>query len=144
MKVIFLDIDGVLNSNHDIIRGVQLDPEKMLLVRDLSKEFGAEIVASTSWNIMGTKNLNFILKSVVPGFNIHDITPHLEYMPDKSEGDLRGREITQWLSEHSEVTHYVVLDDDPVSYVEGHLVLTDPWKGITEEDIEKAREILRG
>lgn len=57
MKVIFLDIDGVLNSNDWYVKtrgvggynGGDIDPECIELINDLIDATGAKIIMSSSW-----------------------------------------------------------------------------------------------
>lgn len=45
MKIIFLDIDGVLNTNSDR----NISDEKLIFLSELVSKTGAEIVLSSSW-----------------------------------------------------------------------------------------------
>ena len=45
MKIIFLDIDGVLNTNSDR----NISDEKLIFLSELVPKTGAEIVLSSSW-----------------------------------------------------------------------------------------------
>lgn len=45
VKVIFLDIDGVLNTNSDR----NISDEKLIFLSELVSKTGAEIVLSSSW-----------------------------------------------------------------------------------------------
>ena len=53
MKIIFLDIDGVLNCMQYLIenncRGIGIDPARVALVADIVRASGAKIVLTTSW-----------------------------------------------------------------------------------------------
>lgn len=79
-KLIFLDIDGVLNSRASIAMGVHLVPEKVMLV-DMLREMsgpGTEVIISSTWRHMWElRDLQEILRCV--GFRssqkITGITP---------------------------------------------------------------------
>lgn len=67
MKIIFLDVDGVLNSDEYIektkklnIQGIEseVDPEKITLLRNAIVETGAKVVLSSSWRY--TKNGKYL------------------------------------------------------------------------------------
>lgn len=111
MKVLFLDIDGVLNSHRTAYAfgGFPFDVEKhrhrfdevaIALVRNVVTAAGAQIVLSSSWR--NDKDWERIGPGL--GLTIMDRTPTL---PGK-----RGEEIAVWLQAHPEVESYVILDDD--------------------------------
>ena len=126
MKIIFLDIDGVLNSfatfrdiyneyNLTGIRRVAIDLDKVLLLKEIVDNTGALIVLSSSWRAFGkmkhgklvTKNQNLhdlieILNN--NGLSIYDITP-------KSRSGNRELEIRKWM-ENKDIDDFIVIDDD--------------------------------
>ena len=116
MKVIFLDIDGVLASidylsvtsklrikNPDEF-GYDFDPRCVMNLERIILETEACIVISSCWKSMGIKKLKEMWElRKLPG-EIVDITPEI---PGK-----RGLEIKQWLNKNKNVTDYVILDDD--------------------------------
>lgn len=143
MKVIFLDFDGVLNSeccNH----GVTLLPSKLELLRQLVEATDAKIVLSTSWrehwskdpeqcdSTGGTMDLIF----QVHGLQIFDKTPVL---PGGREAEIKA-----WLDQNP-VENYVVLDDRLLGadYLNGHFVKTSNYfGGLDETDVQRAIAIL--
>lgn len=62
------------------------------------------------------------------------------------DGVVRGDEIKSYMSEHSEVENYVILDDDSdmCDYQLFNFVQTDPYEGITERDAKICVDILNG
>lgn len=108
MKVLFLDVDGVLNSERDyeVVSDrdtsifYRLNRKQIDMVHEIIKETGCKIVLSSSWRLMygGRKALTCW------GIPIHDVTPSLE--------GCRGAEIKAWLDAHPEVERYVIIDDD--------------------------------
>ena len=162
-KIIFLDIDGVLNTQDwhsrmtkDTPRdefGWAFDPVAVENLGHVVKETGASIVISSSWKFLGLAKLREMWKiRNLPG-TILDITPNtvsdevlLNANLDEMElGVCRGNEIKEWLSKHKgEVSNYVIIDDfdDMLPEQEDHVVLTDTLIGITEFDAEKAITIL--
>ncbi len=111
MKVIFLDIDGVLNSDEYFdkirnlnIQGIQseIDVEKIKLLKKAIDETGAKVVLSSSWRY--TKNAQY-LKELLANFEIYtDSTPFMQ--------GVRGLEIKQWLLNNQGVEDFVILDDE--------------------------------
>jgi len=104
VKVLFLDIDGVVNNEYtrrkfgDLIT---LDPARVALVQRIVQNTGCEIVLSSSWRLfqLGRDEV----ESKVCKFA--DITPFLRARTP------RGYEIKAWLARHPEVEHYAILDD---------------------------------
>ena len=164
-KVLFLDIDGVLNTQDwhsrmtkDTPRdefGWVFDPVAVENLAHIVKETGASIVISSSWKFLGMEKLRKMWKNRnLPG-SILDITPNTvsdemlqnANLDEMELGVCRGNEIKEWLSRHkSEVSNYVIIDDfdDLLPEQEDHAVITNTLIGITESDAEKAIMILNG
>lgn len=151
MKVIFLDFDGVLNSEKYVQNcgeyGVVIDPSRMFLLKQIIDVTGAKIVLSTSWREHWETNpsecnstgqqINTIFGEY--GLQITGKTPKLHLR--------REQEIKHWLDEHPEVENFVVLDDMflGAEFLEGHFVKTSNYfNGLDETDVKKAIEILNG
>ena len=163
-KIIFLDIDGVLNTKEWHSRmtkdapkdeyGYAFDPVTVKNLAHIIDKTGADIVISSSWKFYGVAKLRKMWEiRNLPG-TILDITPNtisdemlLNANLDEMElGVCRGNEIKEWLSRHKgEVSNYVIIDDfdDMLPEQEDHVVLTDTLIGITEFDAEKAIAILK-
>ena len=145
MKVVFLDIDGVLNhsaflkhmprnfSDLDMI-----DPKAVQLLNKLLEDTGANIVISSSWRIGHTV---VHLQQLLTGAGL--LFPERVIGTTTSRSNLeRGAEINIWLKQVP-VDGFVILDDDcDMNPLMDHLVQTDFEKGLQPEDIEKAKEIL--
>ncbi len=166
-KILFLDIDGVLNTkfwyrkmDDDTPRdkwGYVFDPMSVANLKRIVDETGAEIVISSSWKCVGLRELRKMWKArKLPG-KIIDATP--DCMCDEGMLDLdidfdlidigasRGYEIREWLSRHGEqVSHYAIIDDmyEMLPEQQSHLVMTDSEIGITDEDADKVIAILNG
>jgi len=142
MKVIFLDIDGVLNNTSSMHEGVHLLPEKCLLIDSLCNDTGAVIVVSSTWRLCyDIKILETLLwRSGISSTNIIDVTPDI---PNK--GSIRGMEIEKWLSETKEnIESFVILDDDSdfFHHQTSFFVKIDRDAGITRRNCEQAKKIL--
>ena len=152
MKVIFLDIDGVLNHEQHYKWLMETDeptpmqrtypytefnPESCRLLREIIWETGAQIVVSSSWRLDGEARLNSLFKRFgLP--RIYSITPCLNTE--------RGIEIGVWLAAHPEVTNYVILDDDEDMNAEQKpfFIKTNPYEdGLNEDVKERAIQILK-
>ena len=151
MKVIFLDIDGVLNHQKHYEWLIETDeptpmqrtypytefnPESCRLLNEIIWETGAEIVVSSSWRLDGEARLNSLFKYFgLP--KIYSTTPCLN--------TARGIEIGAWLAAHPEVTNYVIFDDDEDMNAEQmpFFIKTNPYEdGLNESCKDKAIELL--
>ena len=163
-KIIFLDIDGVLNTQDWHSRmtketpkdefGYAFDPVAVANLARIIEETDAVIVISSSWKFFGVAKLREMWKiRNLPG-TILDITPNTvsdemllnANLEEFQLGVCRGNEIKEWLSKHKgEVSNYVIIDDfdDLLPEQEDHVVLTDTLIGITKFDAEKAIAILK-
>ena len=111
MKVIFLDIDGVLNSDEYFdkikkldIKGIEgmIDVEKIKLLKKAIDETGAKVVLISSWRF--TTNAQS-LKVLLANYEIHvDSTPFIQ--------NKRGLEVKKWLLDNEGVEDFVILDDE--------------------------------
>ena len=162
-KIIFLDIDGVLNTQDwhsrmtkDTPRdefGWAFDPVAVENLAHIVKETGASIVISSSWKFLGLAKLREMWKirnlpGIVLDITLNTISDELLLNANLDEmklGVCRGNEIKEWLSKHKgEVSNYVIIDDfdDLLPEQDDHVVLTDTLIGITVYDAKKAISIL--
>ena len=107
MKVLFLDIDGVLNNASTNFKSELWPLERYMafLVGKIQLDTGCEVVLSSGWRHY-PEAFEVLAKRVCP---IYDKTPTTRRYPDR---DLRGYEIQDWLDAHPEVERYAILDDD--------------------------------
>lgn len=169
MKVIFLDMDGVLNTEQTFMdihkewketgkRRAEVDEWRVKLLGDLVKDTGAIVIMSSTWRggwippLNGkTKEANDIFEKY--GVEIYDITPSIY----RNGISWREDEINYWLSRHPCVEAFVIFDDelfDLTSYKDTNLIRTSTMtlnedntysgevQGLMPEHIEKARAIL--
>ncbi len=146
MKIIFLDIDGVLNSevyfksvNTKIKGWTRFDPKAVNIVKKLAEEYEAKIVMTTLWRIVFKKELAVELKKSGLVNYLHK-----DWQTSVTDPPHRGNEIQLWLDNHPEVSDYIVLDDDD-DILEKHKhrsVLTEMYEGLTESHYFAARELF--
>lgn len=137
MKIIFLDIDGVLND----IR-VKFKEESVNVVKKLIKIYNAKVVMITSWQLNGTINRRKYIANRLEEQGIYDvdfIEPNFEGsflnidVPDRVLG------IIDYLK-NNDVSSYVILDDE---YHNDYKLLCLnhyrplPSKGLTYKDLSK-------
>ena len=152
MKVIFLDIDGVLNNQNHILKlfnllgreqyftilsalhGQLFDYGSCLLLQELIIKLDLKVILSSTWRY--NVNSKDLIKKYA-GIEILDSTPIL------SSG-IRGEEIQQYLDNHKEIINYVILDDDSdmLESQMKHFVKIDSKVGLTIKEIIQCEEIL--
>ena len=145
-KILFLDIDGVLNSKFFykyIFRheegGSRLDPYCVILVKKLVDEFSLKIVISSTWRDGAVERLSKEL-------NQNDLVNHLheDWLTPVVRPACRGKEIDLWLESHPEVSEYLILDDNH-NLFDHHLdrfVQTSAFMGMVQESYHQARNLL--
>ena len=155
VKVIFLDIDGVIATptsvrlNYLLNRGPErqwYDGVALSYLGRLVAQTGAQVVLSSNWR-SGTdgspleqeimRNLFNQLEAV--GAPVSDSTPHI------FDGD-RSCEVGAWLDEHP-CEAWVIFDDlacfqDRPEVAQGHLVLIEESDGIRYQHFRQALQIL--
>ena len=158
MKAIFLDFDGVLNSNidffelrkfgHPINEGNKvLNRGLLALLQEIVEQTDAKIVLSTTWRIHFTVDEIYEMFTArdfsLPRDIFYGVTPN--HMRGFSDNPMyhRGAEIHEYLKEHPEIKKFVILDDqltpitDPTGrYEEDGLEYDDrtPYEGFIKAD----------
>jgi len=132
MKIIFLDIDGVLN-----LRRRERDKFGSLFhkswsdnLNNIVEETDAKIVISSTWRMSGLRFMQDMWKQRKLLGEVIDITPRMYFSKGISDSVPRGCEIQNWLRhngfqrinwcektqleylEKSIVKNYIILDDD--------------------------------
>lgn len=137
MKIIFLDIDGVLNDAPTILGTGDDQPtiKHLSCLKQIVEATQAEIVLSSSWRLYKryTKDVSIALAKV--GLHLIDTTEELRE---------RDEEIREWLGRHPEVEQYLILDDEDVftEELKEHHILTSFYEGLLPKHVEKAINIL--
>lgn len=154
MKVLFLDIDGVLNSGNYIKRldgrfddpKYQIDPDAVVRLNAITDLTGCKIVVSSTWRIAFIRHPT-PLDALQRCLRAYDITGEVIGMtPDKVNcvRNCRGKEIQSWLDDHyNEVEKFVIIDDDSdMGRLKNHLIKTLFADGIQDTHVRKIVEIL--
>lgn len=155
MRVIFLDVNGVLNSfdyyenmEIDEMLAHPLDPRAVKRLAEIVRAADAKIVLTSSirwaWHAeyekrnIDCKQLTDIL--AVENLEVYDVTP---------KGSSRPHEIRKWLRKHP-FTKYVIVDDSnskdwETYHLTKHLVKTNiETGGLTDELTKEAIKIIKG
>jgi len=159
MKVVFLDIDGVLNSRSFMldfearcedageVLGFQhqIDHRAVLRLNRLLINTRAVVVVSSSWRrIVDLDELGRILRNYGFEGTIIGATPDLTHLDRGDRPVWRGDEIAHWLEHHPRaVQSFVILDDgNDMGELSHRLVRTDDRVGLTDEDVLRAMKLL--
>lgn len=154
LKILFLDIDGVLNSRtfykkraasgiwyakEDYIKE-QFDPDAVARLNQIIEATGAQICVSSTWRLSHSV---FALQKI---FNDVGIKGEIVGKTQNLSGDHkypRGYEIEAWINAGN-VQNYVVLEDDVVDMdmLKGHVIRTTFEYGLLDKHVETAIKIL--
>jgi len=149
ISVLFLDIDGVCNSDQwydqflaagNPIPRPPLDREAVARLDRIIRATGAWIVLSTSWR--GYPELPRWLMEHGCSGAVVGCTPRLDYRP-------RGHEIAAWLNQQAKrgvpIRRCCILDDGfDFDGVRQWLVRTDPKYGLQDDGVARAITLLGG
>ena len=146
--VIFIDCDGVIctdrayfASGQDKDRHIMRtwDPVSIMLLSRLCQDFDLEVVISSTWRYKFDVPLMLLTHGFRGNFHKDDQTPRLF-------SGSRGMEIREWLSEHPEVTNYIIIDDSSDGLQDNDLtpywVQTDYNDGVLTKHYLQAVKIL--
>lgn len=142
MKIIFLDVDGILNSSDTKVtfNGFIFVEEKFVgRLAHLVHKTGAKIVLSSDWRYNHDAHY-MALCSVLGryGLEIFDETPVFK------DGSLfcRQKEIKDWLIDHPDVERFIVLEDFwPMPEFENKELILVP-NGLENSNVELGIKIL--
>jgi hypothetical protein len=130
MNIIFLDIDGVLNTSHFAMKDYKnkyggyliIDPEKLKILKTICELTNSSVVLSTGWKAIldeDLKPLDVNGKFLLEMFKEYDIplVGKTKTIPlDLGDGRVlpycKELEIVDYLSSHSEVKHFCIIDDE--------------------------------
>lgn len=138
MKVLFLDVDGVLNTHNN--GGLYtLNKTRIRRLAQVVSTTGCKIVLSSTWRkdpiaLRRLSNRLFYRKIKLIG------TTTVDYFKQRQ---VRGDEIQLWLDTHA-VSKYAIVDDDS-DFLDSQLpyfVKTDGNVGLTDHHVNKLIEIL--
>lgn len=145
MKLIFLDIDGVL-----VCRRPGVFEDALLRnLQSLAQQAGCDIVLSSDWrrHPQARDEARKVLASF--GMKVIGCTPRLS--PFVAQ---RPTEIMQWKRDFCKrpgveaITHWIAIDDRALleerhgQYLRGHFLHTHPLRGLTEERVEEGIRLL--
>ena len=162
-KYIFLDIDGVLNSEHtwDQQSASTISDQYLENLRTIVEETDAKLVLSSSWRVYFGENVNdpknSLAINLVKSLAKHNLKRYSSTPFVKGEfSNERGLEIKTYI-EQNKITDYVVIDDEEFSDFKTHLDMSRfvqttfgdettniETEGLNKKIAGKAIEILKG
>lgn len=166
MKIIFLDIDGVLNTprfqtiqikNHECDAyesQFNFDPICMKNLKEIIDKTNAYIVISSTWRYNDSDDSdNRYMKEIYNNLNLYGIKDRVigvtpDFRDNYNSMLIRGHEIKYWLEENSDkfnIERFVIIDDDNDMFnLVDYLAECDYQDGLTEEVKNLAIKILMG
>lgn len=154
VRVLFLDMDGVLNGHADygVLCGALIRHDCVVRLQLVLDVTDAAIVVSSAWRYQ-------VLRGAVTlaGFEhmlrSHGLRARVIGVTGTDAGDTgatgqseRVGQIRAWLAKHPEVTRWAVVDDAKLSLADPSLpiVETDGARGLVDSDADKLIALLRG
>ncbi|HEX3017189.1 MAG TPA: HAD domain-containing protein [Caproicibacter sp.] len=158
MKVIFLDIDGVLNANScdaACQSAGYIDESKVRMLSDIIQKTNSVVVLHSGWRFLLNESLEPVgqeaenLLSLLEKYKIklYDRTPDFsteEIKKTEKFSLVKAAEILSWLNAHKEVDNYLVLDDLDLhnAIIAKHQIRTNSADGLTQDDVSCAIKVL--
>ena len=158
IKIIFLDIDGVLNNSlesedhliatvNDKYQGLY-SPRCVDRLNTLVENTGSVIVLSSTWRLgLELSQIKLLLLSMGVKAEVIGKTDYVE-----NNFTFRGNEIYKWIQDNEKeydinefnYKSYVILDDDTdmLMWQQNNYVNCDPEIGMTDRVVHKATAIL--
>jgi hypothetical protein len=159
MKIIFLDIDGVLN--HDQTMSITPGGWKGLSINLVSrlglitKKTGAVVVLTTSWRNDWDKNVEN--RNPDGEYLYRKLSKEKVFILDKTKDFsedqrgayfYRGKEIVDYLQNHPEIESYIVVDDNEFDFADHpeailpYFIQTDSNVGLSMDNMNQMIQLL--
>lgn len=147
-KILFLDVDGVLNSakwfrnprsNEDDYLGLRsIDPACVSRLKKILSFTGAKVVLSSTWRL----EESFVKTLEDAGIPIEGRTPYIR-------SNHRGEEIAAWLTGRDGIScDYIVIDDDDDAgdheLTRDYFIQTTFATGLQDSHVQAAIRLLNG
>lgn len=152
-SLIFLDVDGVLNSEKSCIRfrtSRKLCPDAIGVLNRILRETGAGIVVSSTWRLNRTHDE---LRQILDTAGVEDVDSRYvaktkDLSAIKQNGFWasveRGEEIALWIKENNWTRPFAILDDDnDMKGVHEHFFMTDARVGLQDDVADRVIRHLK-
>lgn len=152
--ILFLDVDGVLNSHDYIRRGGSLscsrdgiDPEAVKHLQRIVDETECSLILSSTWRLihpLAHMRCRLIAKGMRSPCPLRGKTPDLSRSDGRVERGGRGLEVNAWISATGFKGRFVCVDDD-ADFLPGQpLVQTNFNSGLIAVHADQCIAILKG
>jgi len=133
MKILFLDVDGVLNSQESTRKShhkkgsiIGIDPEYVLLLHRILEATDAKVVVSSTWR-------KGDMKEVIEAVKPFEVIGRTLSMPSR----FRGHEVKAYLETRMDQPRYAILDDDS-DFLWGQSLFKTTWEhGLTQGVVDE-------
>lgn len=160
MKILFLDIDGVLNDHGQMMNlYCGIHPDKVERLNTIINATNCYIVISSAWRymILGGDMTIRGFEHMLVSHGVNCCQRIIGHTPSDNDVDTRGKQITEWINNglppimaQFKTAHfkYVVVDDlnkeigIQISEAGHPLVQTNGDIGLTDSDVERIISIL--
>ena len=139
-RIIFLDIDGVLNTSYSRQKNKIIDEFRIAYLSEIIKLTKAKIILTSTWRynldhtFLGFKATNNSTKTLLCILKKHKIKIY-DILPD-TPNDQRALDIANYVKNNG-INRFLILDDEVFDYehynLQHHLLLTT-FNGINEEE----------
>lgn len=164
IKVLFLDVDGVLNSNNNLLFDHVIENDKLQILKSIVERTNAKLVLSSNWRCetralvklwTALENAGLTLYGITPfGVKINDMqqTPWKDvqrcddFIFEDDVNNDRGAEIAWWIWRRREkIDKFAIVDDEDIDirkYFPNNIVKTGFSTGLTSKDAAKIIKML--
>lgn len=155
-RIIFLDIDGVLNTSYSRQKHKIIDEFRIAYLSEIVKLTKAKIILTSTWRynlnhtFLGFKATNNSTKALLYFLKKYKIKIY-DTLPD-TPNDQRALDIANYVK-NNKITNFLILDDEVFDYssynLSSHLLQTyfnggsEEESGLTKQMIKKACEIIK-
>ena len=148
--IVFFDLDGVLSTGaKDSESNPVLDPARVARLNAVTaSQPNTHLVMCSSWR----NCINYIRDygskyGLAAPFATPAAVPNIQVVPkaDRLTSDswCRANEVHYWLLQHWPTSYFVILDDWPMWHLASQAVRVNSAVGLTDQDVEAAKLILR-
>ena len=154
-RIIFLDIDGVLNTSYSRQKNVSVDEFRLPYLAEIVKRTNAKIVLTSTWRynlkrtVFGFKAFSNSTKTLLNLLKKHNLKIN-DTLPD-TPNDQRALDIANYVK-NNKITNFLILDDEVFDYnshnLSSHLLqttfhdVTEEQSGLTEDMVKSACQII--
>lgn len=150
--IVFLDVDGVLNSHEFLVeaQSCKIDPACVARLNRLVREADARIVLSSAWrymvhgHAMTLDGFAYMLRTHGFAASVNGSSKVIIDLTCRDE-DIAERpdQVRAWLRHNGcRDQRYVILDDGDFGWGDLNVILTDGTTGLTDRDVDRALAIL--